>query len=208
VSIFTKRYTTEILAIAILCVILLYLPSKTKLLLKRAFLDLFSKSHYPADTCENHKFIKFIHTFRGELWLYKDSPCLTISQNSILLYQNQLIGITIQKENDYSTILPVYNKDMKLKVKLITKEGKTVTGIYQGAENKLGKVYFIPAFFDISHNEKVFTILDEKSKIPENLFIGTVQEKIIEPNQTYTLIIDTQIDINLIQISKIKPLQF
>ncbi len=187
---------------------LIYLPNKTKLILKSIFIKTFPSSKMNIQDCNNIKIIKHFHPLKGELWTIVDSQCLSLSINDLIVYKQQLIGRVTDKNGEYNTITPVYNKDVKLKVKLKTKNNKTIEGVYQGMDTNLGMIFYIPASLDIENDTTVYTAMDKKNRVPENLVIGFVKERLIESNQTITLIVNTNTGLDLLSGQYLSILPF
>lgn len=197
---FKNRYLVEIISCVLLIVILIYLPGSVKMILKNIFSPLSTSYHLKVDNCSDIKIIKHFYPLKGEIWIILDTPCLTLNTGDLLIYKNQLLGKVIDKSGEYNIILPLYNKDMKLRVKIETKDGKIIEGVYKGTDKNSGMIFYIPAQFEIVNGTTVYTLLDKQNKIPENLVVGTIREQIIEPNQTVILLVNTNINLDTLPI--------
>lgn len=192
---FKTKYLIEMASIFVLILILVYLPNNARLVLKSIFIT--TAPHYSVKTidCDNIKIVKHFHPLNGEMWTIIDSECLSLNANDLITYKQHFLGKVVGKSGEYSVVMPVYNRDVKLKVKLKTRENKIVEGVYRGMGGNVGMVFYIPAQLNIEIGTPVYTILDNQNKLPENLIVGYVKEQQIEPNQTMTLIIAIDIDL-------------
>ncbi|MFN7181407.1 MAG: hypothetical protein ACK4NF_01845, partial [Planctomycetota bacterium] len=116
-----SRYFVEMLSIVILIIIFIYLPERVKIHLKEIFTKSLPKSIITTHECAQVPVIKYIHPIKGELWAIEDSNCTEFNKNALIIYNQRLIGKIIEKKDNYAILIPVYNKDMKLKVKTTTK---------------------------------------------------------------------------------------
>lgn len=205
---FKIKYLIEFISVIILIIILIYLPNNVQLILK----DIFTKTapYFTINTqdCNDIKIIKHFYPLKGELWTIVDSECISLNTNDLIVYKQQFIGRVTDKKGEYNTITPIYNKDVKLKIKLKTKDNKTIEGVYQGMDKNLGMIFYIPAQFNIENNAMVYTTIDKKNKIPENLMIGFIKERIIESNQTMTLMVNTNIELDILSKQYLNILSF
>ncbi len=208
IKLWKGKYFIEPLTVGILIVIFIYLPDRVKIFLRGILIKLQPTSVINTQNCLQIPVIKYIHPIKGELWIIEDSECLTLTKNDMIVYDKRLIGKVIDKKENYSIILPIYNKNVKLKVKVKTKNNVIVKGIFQGMGSNKGMVFFVPASFDIQDKEMVYTVLDEKNKIYENLLVGFVQQQLIERDQTVTLIVSMEFNFDVLSKDKVTIFSF
>jgi len=126
-----------------------------------------------------------------------------ISTNMSVINNEGIVGIVLESSRNFSTIIPIINKDFRLSVKI---KQNNFVGILQwdGRNYREALLNEIPYHAEIHIGDSVVTS-GYSAIFPEGLFVGTIKDFSLQQGNFYNILVELGVDYqSLFQVYVIK----